>query len=103
MAGHVQHQSLKEALNEGVGSLLKWYNRVDGSLSPAYFICLGMSFSFCFTAWSRPDFLILVLDPNFKDLYFQRKWSSERYDTGMGQLEEVVSDLIICVPYIDSI
>ena len=47
--------------------------------------------------------MILVLDPNFKDQYFRRKWSSERYDTGMGQLEEVVSDLIICVLYIDSV
>jgi hypothetical protein len=43
MANHVQHQALNEALNQGVRSLQKWYDRVDGSSSPAYFVCLGAS------------------------------------------------------------
>jgi hypothetical protein len=41
MANESQHQGLKQALNEGVKSLHKWYSRVDGTLSPAYFICLS--------------------------------------------------------------
>jgi hypothetical protein len=46
MAGKSQHQVLKHALNEGVKSLQKWYERADGLLSPAYFICLGRFFLF---------------------------------------------------------
>ena len=42
MAGNSQHQGLKQALVEGVKSLQKWFDRTDGTLSPAYFICLGM-------------------------------------------------------------
>jgi hypothetical protein len=41
MAAHPQHWELKEALDEGIKSLRKWYNRVDNT-SPAYFICVGM-------------------------------------------------------------
>ena len=46
MASKTQHLGLKHALNEGVKSLEKWYERTDGLLSPAYFICLGMSLLF---------------------------------------------------------
>jgi hypothetical protein len=103
MANHVQHQALNEALNEGVRSLQKWYDRVDGSSSTAYFICLGTSLLFRFTTWSCTDLSTLVLDPTVKDRYFWRKWSSRRYDTSMGQLEKVVSDSIVCVLYTDSV
>jgi hypothetical protein len=72
MANHVQHQALNEALNEGVGSLQKWYDQVDGSSSPAYFICLGTSLLFHFTMWSCTDLSTLVLDPTVKDRYFRR-------------------------------
>jgi hypothetical protein len=48
------------------------------------------------------DFLILVLDPTVKDLYFWHQWSSERYAISMGQLEEVVSNLIRQVLYANS-
>ena len=41
MAHQLEYQGLKDALNEGVNSLCKWYGRVD-STSPGYFICLGM-------------------------------------------------------------
>jgi hypothetical protein len=44
MANHLEHQALKQALNKGVRSLKKWYDRVGGTSSLAYFICLGMSF-----------------------------------------------------------
>jgi hypothetical protein len=94
MANHVQHQALNEALNEGVRSLQKWYDQVDGSSSPAYFICQGMTLLFHFTMQSCTDLSTLVLNPTVKDQYFQLKWSSEQYDTSMGQLEEVVSDLL---------
>jgi len=40
MATQPQYQGLKDALDEGIKSLRKWYGRVDGT-SPAYFICLG--------------------------------------------------------------
>ena len=33
---------------------------------------------------------MLVLDPNFKDMYFWAKWSRECYTAGMRQLEDVV-------------
>jgi hypothetical protein len=46
MASTTQHQGLKHALNEGVKSLEKWYERTDGLLSPVYFICLGKSLLF---------------------------------------------------------
>lgn len=39
----------------------------------------------------QPDFSILVLDPNVKDLYFQGQWDGEQYTAGMKQLEKVVS------------
>ena len=35
-----------------------------------------------------------MLDPNVKDLYFQKEWDTEQYAAGMRQLEEVVSDFI---------
>ena len=38
---------------------------------------------------------MLVLDPNYKDMYFRAKWSSERYATGMRQLEDVVGRSIL--------
>ena len=44
MAGNAQHIGLKHALAEGVKSLQKWYDRTNGTLSPAYFICLGRFF-----------------------------------------------------------
>ena len=37
------------------------------------------------------NLIILVLDPNFKDMYFRSKWDSEQYAAGMKQLEDVVS------------
>jgi len=40
MARQLEYQGLKNALDEGVTSLRKWYGRVD-STSPGYFICLG--------------------------------------------------------------
>jgi hypothetical protein len=101
MANQVQHQALKQALNEGVRSLKKWYDRVDGTSSPAYFICLGMSLHLRLTTQTCTYFSILVLDPTVKDLYFRRRWSNERYAAGMGKLEEVVSDSIECVLYTD--
>ena len=42
MAGNSQHQGLKQALVEGIKSLQKWFDHTDGTLSPAYFICLSM-------------------------------------------------------------
>ena len=41
MAGNYQHQGLKHALVKGVKSLQKWFDHTDGTLSPAYFVCLG--------------------------------------------------------------
>jgi hypothetical protein len=38
------------------------------------------------------NFLILVLDPNVKDLYFRGWWSTAQYAAGMKQLEDVVSE-----------
>jgi hypothetical protein len=38
------------------------------------------------------NFLILVLDPNLKDLYFRSQWSTAQYAAGMKQLEDVVSE-----------
>ncbi len=35
-----QYRDVKTPLKEGIESLQKWYNRVDGT-SSAYFICLG--------------------------------------------------------------
>jgi hypothetical protein len=76
MAARIQFQGLKDALNEGIESLRKWYGRTEDT-SPAYFICL-------------------VLDPNVKDLYFRGWWNSEQYAAGMNQLEEVVSHVMWC-------
>jgi len=45
MANHPQHQEMKDALNNGIKTLYKWYGRVDGT-SSAYFICLGMLLHF---------------------------------------------------------
>lgn len=90
MADNEGHQALNDALSEGVRSLQKWYDRVDGTSSPAYFICLGTSLLFVLQVICA-DISTLVLDPTVKDRYFQRRWSSERYAAGMGLLEEVVS------------
>ncbi|KAN0135777.1 hypothetical protein V8E53_006417 [Lactarius tabidus] len=70
MAKYMQHHVLKDMVNEGIKSLQKWNSCVNGSLSPAYFICL-------------------ILDPTVKDLYFQCQWSSKQYATSMAQLKEV--------------
>jgi hypothetical protein len=43
-----QHHGLKQALDKGVKSLHKWHSRVDGTSSPAYFICLGKYPAFLF-------------------------------------------------------
>lgn len=43
MAGQQQYQGLRDALNDGVKNLRKWYGRVN-STSPGYFICLGKFF-----------------------------------------------------------
>jgi hypothetical protein len=40
MACQPEYQGLRDALDEGVKSLRKWYRHVE-STSPAYFICLG--------------------------------------------------------------
>jgi hypothetical protein len=93
---HPYHQGLKDALNEGIKSLHKWYGRanVDGT-SPAYFICLGMfSLSHSLILQLQANFSTLVLDPNVKDLYFRGRWNSEQYSAGMQLLEEVVSHSI---------
>ena len=34
-----------------------------------------------------------MLDPNVKDLYFQKEWDTEQYAAGMRQLKDVVSYL----------
>ena len=47
MARQLEYQELKDALDEGVNSLHKWYGCVD-STSPGYFICLGMFFNLSF-------------------------------------------------------
>ena len=73
MAMRVQFQGLKDALNEGIESLHKWYGHAEDT-SPAYFICL-------------------VLD--VKDLYFHGWWNSKQYATGMNQLGEVVSHVTV--------
>ena len=52
MANHLQHQALKEVLYKGIRSLQKWYDQVDGTSSPTYFICLGESLLLCFTTSS---------------------------------------------------
>src|ERR1700761_1378559 len=75
MAMRIQFQGLKDALDEGIESLRKWYGRAEDT-SPAYFICL-------------------VLDPNVKDLYFRGRWNSKQYAAGMNQLEEVVSHVTV--------
>jgi hypothetical protein len=90
MATQPQHRGLKDALNEGIKSLRKWYGRVD-STSAAYFICLGM-FLLPVILRLQTNFSILVLDPNIKDMYFRSRWDSEQYDAGMKELEEVVSN-----------
>ena len=41
---------------------------------------------------------MLVLDPNIKDMYFRSQWSRKKYDTGMSQLEEVVSSSMLVYP-----
>jgi hypothetical protein len=91
MANEPQHHGLKQALNEGIKSLHKWYSRVDGASSPAYFICLSKYLLYYFTTGTDSQ---LVLDPNVKDVYFQHRWSHEQYATGMKQLEDVVSYFI---------
>ncbi len=40
MSTQSQYRDMKTPLKEGIESLQKWYNRVDGT-SSAYFICLG--------------------------------------------------------------
>ena len=87
MAGQRKYQGLKDALDEGIKSLHKWHGRVD-STSAGYFICLGKILYLLFS--HQADGHMLVLDPNLKDMYFQAKWSSERYAAGMRQLEDVV-------------
>jgi hypothetical protein len=40
MVYQAQFREVKGAIEEGIESLKKWYQRVDGTLA-AYFICLG--------------------------------------------------------------
>ena len=47
MARQLEYQGLKDALDEGVNSLRKWYGCVD-STSPGCFICLGTFFNLLF-------------------------------------------------------
>ena len=70
MANNEGHQALNDTLSEGVRGLQKWYDRVDGTSSPAYFICLGMSLLFVLQVICA-DISTLVLDPMVKDHYFQ--------------------------------
>ena len=41
------------------------------------------------------NFSSSVLDPDFKDMYFQHKWDSAQYDLGMKQLKAVVCSLLM--------
>ena len=45
MADNEGHQALNDALSEGVRSLQKWYDRVDGTSSPAYLSVLVRHYS----------------------------------------------------------
>ena len=47
MAGERQYQGLRDALNDGVKNLRKWYGRVHNT-SPGYFICLSKFRSYYF-------------------------------------------------------
>ena len=85
MADNKGHQALNNTLSEGVRSLQKWYDWVDGTSSPAYFICLDTSSLFVLQVICA-NISTLVLDPTVKDHYFQHQWSSECYAAGMGLL-----------------
>jgi hypothetical protein len=41
MAAEPQYRIVRDALNEGLDNLAKWYKKTDDST--AYFICLGTS------------------------------------------------------------
>ena len=41
MVKQPRYRDVREAINEGIQSLKKWYRKVDNT-SAAYFICLGM-------------------------------------------------------------
>lgn len=75
MAGNPQFREVKDALNEGLKSLRKWYARVEGSCV-TYFVCV-------------------VLDPNLKNLYFRARWDREQYAAAMKKLEEVFDSYYI--------
>jgi hypothetical protein len=60
MARQPEYQGLRDALDEGVKSLRKWYGRVE-STSPGYFVCLGKCHSLLF--WLRADDTCQSLTP----------------------------------------
>ena len=46
--------------------------------------------------------MLVVLDPNVKDLYCRHQWEPEQYAAGMAKLEEVVNIFThfpICLQY----
>jgi hypothetical protein len=79
MANEPQHHGLKQALNEGIKSLHKWYSRVDGALSLAYFICLSKYLLYYFTTGTDSQ---LVLDPNCYVFSFPAYFTTTRTTIG---------------------
>ncbi|KAJ6620907.1 hypothetical protein B0H10DRAFT_1038184 [Mycena sp. CBHHK59/15] len=69
MAAQPLYAEIQGALQEGLQSLQKWFNRAD-TTSSAYFICM-------------------VLDPTIKDTYFRTRWEPNHFKKAMRQMEQV--------------